>query len=98
MSLAKITVSIEPDENEGTDEGMAQTLALLASLGVMPTRKVIITLECEEEDAASYREDIKQTLRRRPVGIIAKIKTTVEDDVAREKMAAVTPMDRAGWN
>jgi hypothetical protein len=37
-------------------------------------------------------------LRQRPVGINVKIKTAIEEDVEREKLVPVTPMDRAGWN
>jgi len=98
MAKAKITLTIEQDDEGGTNEGMARTIGLLTTLGIQPTQKLVLTLECEEDDAETYRDDIKLALRARPVGINVKIKTAIEEDVERERMAPVTPMDRAGWN
>jgi hypothetical protein len=98
MATAKITITLEQDDEAGTDEGMAQTIALLASLGITPATKLVLTLECEEEDAETHRDDLRVTLRGRPVGINVKIKTAIEEEVARERLIPVTPMDRQGWN
>lgn len=98
MAIAKITLTLEQDDEAGTDEGMAQTIALLSSIGIVPATKLVLSLECEEEDADTYRDDIKAALRSRPIGIVVKLKTTVEEAVERERLAPVTPMDRAGWN
>lgn len=98
MALAKITLTLEQDDQAGTDEGMARTIALLAQLGITPAQKLVLTIECEEDDADSYRDDLRHALRARPIGIIAKIKTTSEESVERERVAPVTPMDKAGWN
>ena len=77
---------------------MARTIALLATLGITSAQKLVLTLECDEDDADTYREDLRLALRSRPVGILAKIKTTSEESVERERVAPVTPMDKAGWN
>ena len=98
MATAKITLTIEQDEEGGTNEGMTRTIGLLTQLGITPARKLVLTLECEEEDAETHRDDLKLVLRARPIGINVKIKTAIEEEIERERMAPVTPMDRAGWN
>ena len=98
MATAKITVTLEQDDEGGTNEGMARTIGLLAQLGIQPTQKLVLTLECEEEDAEMHRDDLKLALRARPVGINVKIKTAIEEEVERERMVPVTPMDKAWSN
>lgn len=95
---AKITLTLSKDKH-GTDEAMAETLALLAGTdGGLPLAKLNITIECENEDAESYADDIKRTMARRPVGIDAKVKVTTEEGIERAKLASVTPMDKAWAN
>lgn len=95
----KITVTITQDkENGGSDKAMADTIALLTALGITPTRKVALTIECEDEDADHFRDELSVVLSGRPVGIEAVIKRTTEENVSRARMQKVTPMDKAGWN
>lgn len=98
MALAKITLTLEQDDQHGTDDGMAETIALLASLGVTPASKLTIVLECEEEDAEMWRGDLRATLRRRPVGIKSTIKVETKEEVSHEHMSVVTPMDKVWSN
>lgn len=94
---AKITLTLTQEEH-GTDEAMAQTIGLLTAIGVAPTKKVVLTVECEAEDVDSYADDMDIALSGRPTGIEVTIKTTVERHVERRKMASVTPMDKAWAN
>ena len=93
MATAKITLTLEQDEENGTNEGMVKTIALLGTLATTPAQKIVLTIACEEDDAESYRDDLRLALRARPVGITAKLKTTSEESVERERMASTTPMD-----
>ena len=43
---------------------MSRTIGLLTTLGIQPAQKLVLTLECEEEDAESYRDDLKLALER----------------------------------
>jgi len=95
----KIQLTLTQDDENGSDEAMAQTIALLQQIGVVPLAKVVLTIECENEDAESYVDDLDIAMSARPVGIEAVIKTTTERHVERQKrLASVTPMDKAGWN
>jgi hypothetical protein len=94
----KITVTLAQDDKNGTDQAMAETIALLVDLGTMPLRKFVLTLECKDEDAAGLRDDIAVALTGRPAGIDATIKRSTEESIVRQRMTKVTPMDRAGWN
>lgn len=94
--LTKITITLQQDGKD--DSAMAQTLGLLAGLGILPTRKIVLALECEPEDADTVTADIKAALVSRPGGIRATIKTVDEEDVSVERVVVATPMDRAGWN
>lgn len=98
MAIAKITLTLEQDSENGTNEAMARTIGLLGQLGITPAQKLVLTIECDEDDADMYRDDLRLALRTRPVGILAKIKVTAEESVERERLAATTPMDKAGWN
>lgn len=95
---AKITLTLAKDKN-GTDEAMAETLALLAATdGGLPLAKLTITIECENEDADTYAADLKRAMSRRPVGIDAKVKVTTEEGIDRQRLTSVTPMDKAWSN
>lgn len=93
MALTKITITLEAEKGVGRNEDMARSIGLLAGLLDIPTGKVVLTLSCEEEDAESYRDDIRGVLSRRPAGIKVNIKVLTDEDVASERMATVTPMD-----
>lgn len=95
---AKITLTLEQNDDHGTDEAMAQTLALLTGGAILPIGKIAITIECENEDAESHAEDVKLAMARRPAGIEAKVKVTTEEGIERAKLASVTPMDKAWAN
>lgn len=90
---AKITLTLTKDKF-GTDDGMAQTLALL-SRGDSPLNKFVVTIECENEDADDYADDLKRVLTRRPAGVKVSVKVTTEEEVKQEHLATVTPMDVA---
>lgn len=90
---AKITLTLEQDEQRGTNAAMEDTIKLLATLESLPMTKVVVTLECEEMIAEGYRRKLRDGLRRRPIGIIAKIKTTSEEHINIEVMRPTTPMD-----
>lgn len=93
--LAKIVLTLEQDEERGTNEAMEETFAILTTLDVMPMMKLVLTLECEDVAAERYRAVLRNALRERPIGIIAKFKTTTEEEVTRMVMRPVTPMDKA---
>ena len=97
MALAKITLTLEQDDELGTNAAMEETIKLLAGLDTMPTMKLALTLECMDVAAEHYREQLRLVLKRRPMGIKVKIVTKSEEDVAREGLPKVTPMDQAGW-
>lgn len=94
----KITLTLTQDDNTGSDAAMAETIGLLTAIGVVPTQKVVLTVECENEDAESYADDMDAALSGRPMGIEVTIKTTTERHVERRKLTTVTPMDKVGWN
>lgn len=89
--LAKITLTLEQDEQRGTNAAMEETIQLLGAIEGLPIMKVVVTLECEEVIAENYRAKLHGELRRRPIGIIAKVKTTSEDQIAI--LPRRTPMD-----
>jgi hypothetical protein len=93
MSVAKITLTLEQDDEMGTNAAMEETIALLGALDALPTMKLVLTLECEDIIAERYREKLRLGLKSRPIGIIAKIQTKTEESVAREVMRPTTPMD-----
>jgi len=90
---AKITLTLEQDEQRGTNAAMEETVKMLAELDALPTMKVVLTLECEEMIAENYRSKLRLGLKRRPIGIIAKIKTTSEEQIYMQVMPPTTPMD-----
>lgn len=92
--VSKIVLTLEQDEERGTNEAMEETVAILATLDVMPMMKLVLTLECEEIMAERYRTVLRTALRERPIGIIAKFKTTTEEEVTRVLMPPVRPMDK----
>ncbi len=94
----KIQLTLTQDDN-GSDMAMAATIGLLTQIGIAPVGKVVLTIECENEDADSFVDDLDAAMSGRPVGIEAVIKTTTERHVERSKrLATVTPMDKVGWN
>ena len=95
----KITLSIEHiDPKHPDSRAMAQTIGLLAQLIDLPSGGLKLTVACEEEDMDAYADDLRSVLARRPVGIRIKIKKESEDEVERETLASVTPMDKAWSN
>lgn len=94
----KITLTLTQDDENGSDEAMIQSVELLTHVCVMPLTKVVITLECENDDAEGFVDDLDAAMSGRPIGIDAVIKTTKEQRVERRKLATVTPMDKVGWN
>lgn len=93
MPTAKITLTLEQDEEMGTNAAMEETIALLASLDTMPTMKLVLTLECADIAAERYREQLRLGLKRRPPGIKIKLTTKTEEEVTCERLPNVTPMD-----
>ncbi len=93
----KIQLTIEQDQEAGgTDAGMAEVLARLTDLDVLPMKKIALAFECLDGDAGSIRDELAVLLTDRPVGLTVKIKRTV--DVERRRMQVVrlpnvTPMD-----
>lgn len=94
--LAKITVTVENES--ATNQEMVAAVALIASLGETPLKKLVVSVECEPEDAQIVADDFYEVLAKRAVGIEAKIKTVLENEVERRNVASVTPMDKVGWN
>lgn len=99
MGRSKIQLTLTQDDENGSDAAMAVTIELLTQIGIVPIGKIVLTIECENEDADSYVDDLDAAMSGRPVGIEAVIKTTTERRVERQKkLATVTPMDKVGWN
>lgn len=99
----KFTITITPDTDylapDQIDAAMARTIGSLASLNSTPTRKVVLTVECTDEDAEQHEDAIDAALSSRPVGIEVVLKVTRERHVGRVvQLAKVTPMDKSGWN
>ena len=91
--IAKITLTLEQDEDRGTNAAMEETIKLLSEIEGLPTQKVVITLECEDIIAENYRNKLRMDLKARPIGIIAKIATKTEEQIVRYVMPMTTPMD-----
>lgn len=99
MATAKITLTLEHiDPKRPHSPAMAQTIGLLAQLVDLPCGGLKLTIACEEEDMQSYADDLMQVLAARPVGIKVKIKKESEDEIERDTLATVTPMDKAWAN
>lgn len=96
----KITLTVtQDDEMGGTNEGMAETIALLGRLGEQPTQKVVLTIECKDDEAEAIEDEIDAVLSGRPMGIEVTLKTSRERHVGRTtRMAAVTPMTKVWGN
>lgn len=101
----KIQITISKDaEHGGTDAGMLEAYRKLVALGVLPTRSIVMTIECQDQDAPSIRDAAAVALTDRPLGIEVKIKRTQEEDIDRGRMVAVTsvpvatPMEREWMN
>jgi hypothetical protein len=95
---AKITVTLKQDEN-GTPQAMAETIAILSSLGPQaPLTKLTLVLECEDEDLEMHRDELRVLLGGRPVGVDVELKAESKESVERGRMVRVTPMDKAWSN
>lgn len=97
----KIQISITKDiEHGGTDAGMLDAYRRVLAIGELPTKGIVLTIECGDQDAASIRDDIAVALTDRALGIDVKIKRTQEEEIERRRMVAVTsvpvstPMER----
>lgn len=95
----KITLTIKRNDEIGSSQAMADTIALLTSLGIsMPSKKLTLVVECETEDLDTYRDELRVVLASRPVGIEVELKTESKESVERGRMVRVTPMDQAWAN
>jgi len=94
----KITITLKQNEDDGNPLAMAETLTLLGTLAQAPTQKIVLALECEEEDAESWRDELRVALAGRPVGVDVELKTESKETVERGRLQRVTPMDRAWAN
>lgn len=99
----KIQITITPDDDylppgEVADTAMARTIDRLAVIGIVPLRKISLTIECKDEDTEAFGDQIDAALSGRPAGIEVVVKTTTERHVARLSRSTVSPMDKAGWN
>jgi hypothetical protein len=95
MPTAKITLTLEQDEETGTNAAMEDTIKLLGTIETLPAMKLVLTLECADVIAESYRQKLRLGLKRRSPGIKIKIATKTEEEVACERLPNLTPMDRA---
>jgi hypothetical protein len=93
----KITITIERDaEAGGTPQGVHETAKLLEHLQPqLPIAKTVVSIECEDKDAQSWRDDVVTLLSARPVGIVVKVKRTTDEEVDRLTMQRITPLDVA---
>jgi hypothetical protein len=103
MTMAsKITITITPDlkiiDSRFAPSAMAKTMALLATLTDAPTGKIVLTIDCTDEDVIDLKDDIHAALSGRPVGIDATTKTQTEESIERQRADRVTPMDKAWSN
>lgn len=97
----KIAVSITKDmEHGGTDAAMLESFQTLIRLGVLPTKGLVLTIECNDQDAEGIRDEIAVALTDRPIGIDVKIKRTIDEEIDRRRSVVVnrvptsTPMER----
>ncbi len=98
--MTKITLTIQQDDDapNDTSAAMTETLALLATAGMTAPRKLVLNIECKDEQTEEITDELDAALSGRPMGIEVVIKTTTERHVERRRMASVTPMDKTGWN
>lgn len=100
--MTKIALTITPDTEYLTpdqiDAAMARTIGTLQRLGIVPLRKIVLNVECQDEIDGELEDTIDAALSARPVGIEVTLKTTRERHVSRDTLAPVTPMDEAGWD
>lgn len=95
----KITITLKQDEEQGgTPQAMAETLALLGTLAEAPMSKLTLVLECADSQADEWRDELRVTLAGRPVGVEVELKTESKESVERGRMVRVTPMDKAWAN
>ena len=77
---SKITITITPDmdylDRDSANANMAETMALLATLNDAPSGKIVLTIECRDEDVRDLKSDIHAALSGRPVGIEVNLKSS----------------------
>ena len=61
--IAKITLTLEQDEDRGTNAAMEETIKLLSEIEGLPTMKVVLTLECEDIIAKIATKTEEQIIR-----------------------------------
>ena len=93
----KINLTIKPDTEylapDQIDAAMLRTIMTLQRLGAIPLRKLMLAIECKDEDAEDIEDTIDAALSARPVGIEVVLKTSRERHVSRDTLAPVTPVD-----
>lgn len=98
--MIKITLTISQDDDAPNDTKMAmtETLALLAAASITAPRKLVLNIECKDDEAENVTDELDAALSGRPMGIEVVIKTMTERHVERKRLASVTPMDAAWRN
>lgn len=94
----KITITLKQAEEGFTPAAMAATLALLGTLQDAPTTKLVLAIECADDAAEEWRDELRVALAGRPVGIDVELKVESKESIERGRMQRVVPMDRAWAN
>lgn len=95
----KIQLTITPNtevlDPTRIDAAMARTIGTLQRLGIVPLRKIVLNVECQDEIAGELEDTIDAALSARPVGIKVVMEKKSKRHVSRDTLAPVTPMDEA---
>ncbi len=93
----KLTVTIKADKEMPSliaQDRIGAVLTKLATYGGPPLRGFTLAIELGDEDKADdIRLELRELLKRRPVGIEAQIKKQADEDVEREVHPAPRPME-----
>lgn len=89
----KITITLKQD-GHGSAQAMAETLALISTLTDAPTERITMVLECLDEQAGEWWNELRVRLSGRPAGIDVEVKRETKESVYRNRMVNVTPMDK----
>jgi hypothetical protein len=90
-----LTVQKEKESMYATDEAMTATIRLLSELVVLPTTKLTLAIECNDDDTAEQvADELDAVLSGRPVGIEVIIETKSKRHIERRKVEGVLPMDK----
>jgi len=93
----KLTVTIKADKEMPSliaQDRIGAVLTKLATYGGLPLRGFTLAIELGDEDKADdVRLELRELLKRRPVGIEAQIKKQADEDVEREVHPAPRPME-----